>query len=207
VQESHPASTDEIELKAVVPDLAATRARVEAAGAALVFEGRLEDRRWDDAARSLGARDEVLRTRVALPRTVGTAHASLDWKGPTRRVNGYKVREERSTSVGDVEVVTLALRRSGLVIVREVDRDVVQYELHGAMLRFERYPRMDDLLEVEGTPAAIERAIGTTGLPRAAFGTERLTDHIARFEARTGQRAATCARELGGAFPFARDDG
>jgi len=54
----------EVELKAAVPDLDAARGCVERAGARLVYEGRLEDRRYDAAGRSLAAHDNVLRMRA-----------------------------------------------------------------------------------------------------------------------------------------------
>jgi hypothetical protein len=57
---------------------------------------------------------------------------------------------------------------------------------------------MDELVEVEGPPAAIEHAIAVLGLPRDTFTTERLPDFIRRFEERTGQRAAVCDAELTG---------
>jgi adenylate cyclase class IV len=200
MRESHTATADEVELKAVVPDLAAARARVEAAGGTLLFVGLLEDRRWDTAARHLMRGDEVLRTRVATPRAgaPGTAHASLDFKGPTRRERGYKVREERSTPIGDASVLALVLTRAGFVVTREVDREIAQYALHDAVVRFEVYPRLDVLVEVEGTPDAIERAIAVLGIDRAAFGAGRLTDFVAAFERRTGTRAALSRRELAG---------
>jgi hypothetical protein len=65
-------------------------------------------------------------------------------------------------------------------------------------VRFERYPRLDDLVEVEGDPAAIERAISALGMPRAGYTADRLADFVARFEARTGMRAATCDDDLAG---------
>jgi adenylate cyclase class IV len=197
-------AADEVELKAVVPDPAALRARLEAAGARLLFEGALADRRYDTADGRLERRDEVLRLRTAEPRpgAPGAARASLDWKGPTREERGYKVREERSTAVGDPAVVALVLARLGLTVRREVDREVAEYAFgEGALaaaLRVERYPRMDVLLEVEGAPAAIERAIAATGLPRAAFTAGRLVDYRLAFERRTGLRAATARRELDG---------
>ena len=49
----------EVELKAVVDDLAGTRTRLEKAGAKLVFEGGLSDRRYDVESRELLERDEV----------------------------------------------------------------------------------------------------------------------------------------------------
>jgi hypothetical protein len=102
--------------------------------------------------------------------------------------------------VGDPAVVHLVLARLGLAVAREVDRDVAEYVLgdgaSAAAVRVERYPRMDVLVEVEGTPAAIERAIAASGLPRDAFGAGRLTDYRLAYERRTGRRAATARREL-----------
>lgn len=60
------------------------------------------------------------------------------------------------------------------------------------MARIETYPQMDVLLEVEGSPASIERAIAVTGLPRDAFSGEPLAAFVARFEARG--RSALLAR-------------
>lgn len=195
----------EVELKAVVPDLAAARAAVERAGARLAYEGRLEDRRYDDARRTLSGRDHVLRLRV-YRRDGAVARAALDWKGPTGHDGGYKVREELSSGVTDPGALATILEALGLVVTREIDREIAQYELHGATVRFERYPRMDVLVEVEGEPRAIEQAIGALGVPRADFTSERLPAFVARYEARTGERAALCDRELAGDFRFSAAD-
>ena len=74
------------------------------------------------------------------------------------------------------------------------------------MVRFERYPRLDDLVEVEGEPAAIEAAIRVLGLPRAAFTTGRLPDFVREYELRTGVRAALCDRELAGDYRYSATD-
>jgi hypothetical protein len=84
----------------------------------------------------------------------------------------------------------------------QIDRAIWQYDLQGATVRFERYPRMDDLVEVEGDPATIERAISILGLPRDSFTTERLPDFARRFEARTGQSAALSDGELAGGVRY-----
>lgn len=186
----------EVELKSVVPDLAAARAAVERQGAKLVFAGRLEDRRYDTADRALARRDEVLRLRVY--RDAAGASAALDWKGPTAVDGGYKRREELSTGIGEPDALIHVLERLGLQVTMEIDREIWQYELDEATVRFERYPRLDDLVEVEGPPDAIERTIAGLGLPRAGFTTERLTDFVRRYEERTGERAAVSDRELAG---------
>jgi adenylate cyclase class IV len=193
----------EVELKSVVPDPAATIASLRAAGAAQGLEGRLSDARYDTPDRALLARDHVLRLRAF----AGTPapFATLDWKGPTAVAGGYKVREELSSGTTDAGVLAELLGRLGYVVIREVDRHISQFQCRGATVRIERYPRMDALIEVEGEPAAIEAAIADTRLPRGGFTSERLQDFVARFESRTGQRAALCDRELAGDYRYGTD--
>jgi adenylate cyclase class IV len=191
----------EVELKSVLSDSAAALAALRAAGAVPVMQGRLNDTRYDTFHRELLARDHVLRLREF----IGDPHpsASIDWKGPTAYADGYKVREEFSSTVGDAVALASILSGLGYVVIREIHRDVWQFTLRGAVVRVERYPRMDALIEVEGEPAMIEAAITALKLPRAGFTADRLTDFVARFESRTGQRAALCAREFAGDYRFA----
>ena len=187
----------EIELKAVLSDLEDVRHVLERSGAELEFMGVLEDRRYDTPNRGLRGRDEVLRLRVYRPDS-GTLHAHLDWKGPTSYDDGYKRREEISTSAGDAESLRAILERLGYVVTMAIDRQIWQYRVGGATVRLERYPRMDDLVEVEGDVGAIERAIETTGVPRAAFSADRLPDFVRRYQARTRSTAALSRDELSG---------
>lgn len=193
----------EVELKAMVdaPDVA--RRALLAAGAVLTYAGRLEDRRYDSPDRALTVRDHVLRLRVYRGATV---RALLDWKGPTGYTDGYKVREEHSVPFDDPEQLATILERLGYIVTREIDREIEQFTLGGAVIRFERYPRMDVLVEVEGEPAAIERAISALALPRAAFTTARLPDFVRQYETRTGQRAAICGREIEGDYRYSSTD-
>lgn len=193
----------EVELKGVVADPEALRARLLAAGAREVFAGTLSDCRYDLPSRDLLERDHVLRLRVY--RDAAGERAVLDWKGPTRYAKGFKVREELSTPC-DGGTMALMLEHLGYVVIREIDREIEQFELDGAVLRIERYPRMDVLLEVEGTPKSIERAIAQSGVPRADFSSDRLPDYVLRFEERTGARAAICTRELAGDYRYSVTD-
>ena len=190
----------EVELKAVVDDLAGARKRLEKAGAKLVFEGSLSDSRYDVESRELAERDEVLRVRRY--EAPGSSKTYLEWKGPTEIQDVYKIREEISTLVEDFESLTRILNSLGFIVTMEIDREVAQYELGGAMLRFETYPRMDVLVEVEGEPDSIELAIEALGMPRGLFNSDRLPGFVERFEQRTGVRAAICARELEGDYSF-----
>lgn len=186
----------EVELKSVVDDVDLRRANIERAGATIVYAGRLEDRRWDTPDRTLLAKDHVLRVRTY--RSDAGVRASLDWKGPTRREGGYKVRDELETKVGDPDALGEILAALGYEVSIAIDREIVQYDLAGTMIRFERYPRMDDLVEVEGEPAEIERAIAILGLARGGFTTDRLPDFVKRYEERTGERALISDADLAG---------
>jgi len=174
---------DELELKAVVPDAAALRRSLERGGASLVFAGAMVDARYDRGDELL-PRDEVLRVRT-MRAGDGTTEWHLAWKGPTRRSpEGYKLRDERECRVvGDTSPADV-LDALGYAVIHRIEREVVIYDVEGAMARIETYPEMDTLLEVEGTPAAIERAIALTGIPRGAFSSEPLAAFVARFEAR-----------------------
>jgi predicted adenylyl cyclase CyaB len=194
----------EVELKAIVDDLAVRRRRIEAAGGALSFEGKISDRRYDFASRELSGRDEVLRTRRYQSST--STRTYLDWKGPTEIRDVYKVREEVTTPVEDFASLERILEKLGLQLTSAIDRDIAQYLLAGATIRFETYPRMDVLVEVEGEPAAIEAAIEALELPRGTFTSERLAGFVASFEHRTGVRAAISDRELEGDYGLREAD-
>ena len=194
----------EIELKAVVDDLDERRRRLEAAGAVLVFEGRLEDRRYDTPDRSLALRDHVLRVRRY--EGTGGVRAELGFKGPTEYVEGFKQRGELAAATTEPEALARILEQLGYIVTRAIDRRIAQYELRGAVVRFEEYPRMDTLVEVEGEPGSIERAIEAIGLPREAFTVDRLPEFVGRFEHRTGQQAALCDDELAGRVRYAVED-
>jgi predicted adenylyl cyclase CyaB len=190
----------EVELKSVVPDPDRAIAALRAAGAVLALEGRLADSIYDTPDRALRSRGHVLRLREFTG--VERSQASLDWKGPTTLADGYKVREELSCGIDSPDVLARLLTELGYALIGEIHRLISQFEYRGATVRFERYPRMDVLVEVEGEPAAIEAAIAGVGLPRAGFTPERLPEFARRFEARTGRRAALCDRELAGGYRY-----
>ncbi|MDQ6886467.1 MAG: class IV adenylate cyclase [Gemmatimonadota bacterium] len=198
----------EVEIKAVVDNWEERTRLLERGGARLIFRGRLEDRRYDTPERTLASRDQMLRLRVYRDHdSTAPARAELAWKGPTSVDDGYKVREELQAATTDADTLADILRSLDYIVTLAIDRDIIQYEVEGATVRFEHYPRMDDLVEVEGQPEAIERAVAMLGLPRAAFSSERLLAFTARFETRAGQPAALCDAELAGPAGCDADDG
>ena len=183
---------DELELKARIDDPEAVRRALIAAGAELTYRGAMLDRRFDRKER-LRSRDEVVRLRVYHPADHAREWGVLGWKGPVGKKDGYRHREEWETRVDDPRAALVVLRRLGYKIVLRIDRAVEQYRLGAATLRLEWYPAMDVLLEVEGAPDEIERAIAATGLPRELFLPESLPYFTDEYEKRTG-KAARLAR-------------
>ncbi len=185
----------ELELKAVVSDPAALQARLERAGASPGFRGRMTDRRYDLPGSVLLARDQVLRVRT-YEGADGRPRAEVAWKGPTAHSGGYKAREELQLETDDPVTVAEILGRLGYVVSELIERSVAFYRVEGAVLRLEWYPRMDVLVEVEGEPAAIERAVAASGIGRECFTADRLLDFAGRYEARTGRKAALALKDL-----------
>ena len=193
----------ELELKAVVAEPPAVRQCLLRAGASRRFAGVMQDQRFDRDG-ELGAKGEVLRLRTFLAAD-GTCEAVLAWKGPTTVApGGYKQRAELelTLSPGAASPLAVALLQAlGFREVLAIDRFVEYYRLDQATVRLEWYPRMDVLLEIEGSPAAIERAVNASGLPRDGFTPEALADFAARYERRTGLRSALTLAELAGERP------
>ncbi len=180
--------SDEVEVKARVASPAALRRALVAAGARLEFRGRMSDRRFD-RKRRLERHDEVLRLRVYRPANGAPPHGVLAWKGPATARGAYRHRLELEAQVTDPDAMLEILRRLRFKESLRIDRRVEVWCLGNAVLRIERYPRMDTLVEVEGAPRAIERAIAATGLAREGFLAESLPHFVRSYEARTGRRA------------------
>lgn len=190
----------ELELKAVVPDPDALRRALLAAGARCTFRGRLRDRRLDRAGALVG-RDEVLRLRRWIP-DQGDERAEVAWKGPASvGPAGYKHRQEFEYGADDGDSALAVFTALGFVECHAIDRVVEVYRTADGVARLEWYPRMDVLVEIEGTPAGIERLIQAAGLDRATCLPDALSAFAARFEARTGRPAVLAEALLQGDAP------
>ena len=178
----------ELEVKARITQVRELQRRLERAGATVEFRGRMADRRYD-RSRTLAGRDEVLRLRTYQPKGRGRSRAVLTWKGAaSARARGrYRHRLELELDVPDPGALHGVLTRLGFRVSQAIDRRVEVYRLGHAILRLERYPRMDTLLEIEGPPSAIERAIAATGLERERFRSESLPYFMVAYRRRTGR--------------------
>lgn len=191
--------TIEREVKAVVPDPAVVRARLLAAGAIPGFRGMMTDRRFDQGG-ALLERDEVLRVR-RYRAAAGAERAVVAWKGPVSVDGGHKLRREIEVTTPDGDAAVALVEALGYRPVHAIDRYVEYFSVAGATVRLEWYPRMDVLVEVEGDPGAIDRAVAATGLAPAAFTADALAEFERRYQARTGRPAAAAVAALGGEPP------
>jgi predicted adenylyl cyclase CyaB len=190
----------ELELKAVVAHPAALRQALQAAGAQEAFRGMLRDRRFDRNG-ELGRQEQVLRLRCWTS-TAGATRAQLGWKGAKSvSPEGYKHCEEIECEVGDGAAARQLLEALGYRVVHAIDRYVEIYHLNGAAARLEWYPRMDVLVEIEGSAEGIEALIAVAGLSRPACLPDALVAFAARFEARTGRPAVLAESGLDGEAP------
>jgi adenylate cyclase class IV len=191
----------ELEVKAVITDPDAVRRSLETAGARLDFRGLMRDRRFDRDG-GLSQRDEVLRVRVWQAEEVSHQRAQVAWKGPTsRNAAGYKQRQEIEFAAEDGVHAVRFLEALGYQVVEAIDRFVEVRELHGTVARLEWYPRMDVLLEIEGTEEGIEELIRVVGIPRDQCLSDSLIQFAARYSARTGTPAILAEAGLNGAAP------
>ena len=148
------------------------------------------------------ARDEVLRLR-SRHHDDGSRDDVLGWKGPTGvSPEGYKIRREleydmHSSGPPPEELLRALGFREAMIIERYVE----YWTLGPTVFRLEWYPRLDVLLEIEGTPDAIEQGIAVSGLPRSAFSPDPLAGFVARYQARTGRTAVLDSAGLGGESP------
>jgi predicted adenylyl cyclase CyaB len=149
----------------------------------------MSDRRYDTPDGSLERRDEVLRVRQ-MRSDSSEDRTCIGWKGPATEEGGYKVRGEVETTVADGAIATEILRRLGFTeVTLAIDRRIELYGKGDVLVRIERYPAMDTLVEIEGEPEEVEELLPDLGLPRDAWKPWSLGEFVRRYEERTGREA------------------
>lgn len=149
----------EVEVKFFVPDLAAFRQRLVAAGGVLdkprVFERNVRyDNRWQGLSRKL----QLLRLRQ-------DGQVRLTFKGEpmTRPESQAKIREEVEVYVNDFERMELILERIGFEPYQVYEKYRETFHFWGVEVVLDELP-FGNFVELEGEEAAIREASGRIGL-------------------------------------------
>ncbi len=159
----------EIEVKLPVRDADEARARLGRAGAVARTPRQFEDNRlYDDAARSLKGRREVLRLRSYGDTNVVTFKKPLAVDYEDGR---YKVRVEHETTVGSAAEVDEIFRGLGLRPVWRYQKFRQSYVLGGVHVELDETP-LGTYIELEGAPDAIDAAAAALGYGPDAYVTK-----------------------------------
>jgi adenylate cyclase class 2 len=152
---------EEIEVKIPVPDLAAVRDRLRAAGASLrAAEHDESNVLFDDPERKLSGSGRTVRLRRANGRAI------LTYKGVVRFQAGAKVREERETEVADAVEAEAILAGLGLTPRFRYDKRREEWDYDSTVVALDTTP-IGRFVEVEGDPPTIRRVVGRLGLDAA----------------------------------------
>jgi adenylate cyclase class 2 len=191
-------SGHEVEIKLVIRDVAAIRAKLTAAGAK--FRRRVHEHNtlFDTAGSALRLSGQVVRIRIETPVTESrkpngpqrgiltskapTAAALAEWrkqkgksaparKAATTKKPRYKVRLERECTLAEPHKFRSQLENLGFRPRFIYEKYRTTYKLPGVHAELDETP-CGTFLELEGSPAAIESAAHTLGFTRADYSTQ-----------------------------------
>jgi adenylate cyclase class 2 len=160
----------EIEVKVVVTDPAGFEAKVTALGAKLLRPRCFEDNRLFDRDGLLAGEGRLLRLRSLGSRAFLTAKSKVD-DAPS----GFKVRGEAEIEVADAGAAAELLETAGLSVAWRYQKWRTIWKLEGCAVTLDEIPH-GSFAELEGDPAAIDRAAATLGFARADYVTETYRD-------------------------------
>jgi adenylate cyclase class 2 len=152
----------EIKLRMDTPR-ARVAARLRSLGATLRRPRHFEDNYIvDDRKGSIARSGSLLRVRLAPPA------ATLTYKGPRRIVRGAKSRAEMETEISDGNALLKALERIGFRCTFRYQKYRTLYRCGSVLIALDETP-IGNYIEVEGSPAGIERISRKLGFARGDF--------------------------------------
>ena len=153
----------EIEAKFKVPDFAAVRRKLRAAGAEYLGTELQTDTFFDTPGRSLHKADCGLRIRSTRCLRAGAARKDrrplLTYKGPRSRSTTIKNRAELQTFVDDAETVRRILEACGLQVAMTIQKRRTSYRLGPCLIELDELPRIGRYVEIEGPSGKAVRSV------------------------------------------------
>lgn len=152
----------EIKLRMDAPR-ARIAARLRSLGAKLLLPRHFEDNYIvDDRKGSIARSGSLLRVRLAPPA------ATLTFKGPRKIVRGAKSRTEMETEISQGATLLKVLEKIGLRCRFRYQKYRTVYRSGRVLIALDETP-IGNYIEVEGSPAGIERVSGKLGFARDRF--------------------------------------
>ncbi len=158
----------EIEAKIKVPDLAAVRRKLQAAGATRTGKELETNNFFDTPDRSLQSSDKGLRIRVAVDET-GKSHCTVTMKGPLQKAQ-FKTREETEFSADRPEAVRKMLENLGYQLTLSFEKRRETWAFSGCEVALDEVPYLGTYVEIEGKSASDEAAARDVTAAREALG-------------------------------------
>lgn len=138
----------EIEAKFRVADHDPIRERLRTLGAQRVGEVMESNHIFDDAGRSLLARQCGLRVRSNRDGATGAVESTLTYKGPPHP-GATKQREEIETGVADADTTCRLLRALGFVEVIRFEKRRERWRLGETLIELDTLPKLGTFIEIE----------------------------------------------------------
>jgi len=138
----------EIEAKIKVPDLAAVRAKLQAAGATRIGRELETNDFFDTPDRSLQSSDKGLRIRTAVDES-GKSRCTVTMKGPVSR-GQFKTRQETEFSADDPEAVREMLENLGYQLTLSFEKRRESWTTAACQVALDELPHLGTFVEIEG---------------------------------------------------------
>lgn len=139
----------ELEAKMKVPDLAAVRERLRAAGATMTTRVLEMNTFLDTSEGTLLKRDSGLRLRHTRDLASGDQRNQLTYKGP-QESGQLKRREEIEVSVSDADALLVLLGRIGYTPDLSFEKRRETWHLDGCTIELDELPELGTFVEIEG---------------------------------------------------------
>ncbi|MGD0769578.1 MAG: class IV adenylate cyclase [Tepidisphaeraceae bacterium] len=158
----------EIEAKIKVPDLAAVRTTLQAAGATRIASELETNSFFDTPDRSLQSSDKGLRLRIAVDET-GKSRCTVTMKGPLQKAR-FKTREETEFSADDSRAVRKMLENLGYQLTLSFEKRRETWAFSGCEVALDELPYLGTYVEIEAKSASDVAAARDVSAARDALG-------------------------------------
>jgi adenylate cyclase class 2 len=158
----------EIEAKIKVPDLAAVRGKLSAAGATRIGKELETNSFFDTPDHSLQSSDKGLRIRTAVDES-GVSRCTVTMKGPRQKAI-FKTREETEFSADPPEAVRKLLENLGYQLTLSFEKRRETWAFGGCEVALDELPYLGTYVEIEGKSASDDSAARDVSAARDKLG-------------------------------------